>query len=259
MYQEFRALHVPGKPLVLANAWDAGSARLIEAAGVAAVATTSTGIAWSLGLPDGENLARADMLEVVRRIVRAVDLPVTADIESGYADSLDGVAQTVTEFRDAGVVGINFEDAWHGGPQTLRAIADQAVRISAVRKAAGADLFVNARIDTYLLSTGDLADTITRAVAYLDAGADGVFVPGLTDVDVIKGLVAEIGGPVNVMAGPGAPTIAEFAAAGAARVSLGANLAAAAYGSARRAAAEAVTAGTYEWVIEASDFGLLQR
>ncbi|ONI76883.1 3-methyl-2-oxobutanoate hydroxymethyltransferase [Actinosynnema sp. ALI-1.44] len=259
MYQQFRSLHVPGEPLVLANAWDAGSARLIAAAGVAAVATTSAGVAWSLGVPDGEKLGRADMLGVVRRVVKAVDLPVTADIESGYAEDLDGVARSVTEFKDAGVVGINFEDAWHGGPETLRPISEQAARIGAVRKAAGADLFVNARVDTYLLSTGDLADTIARAAAYLDAGADGVFVPGLTDVGVLKGLVAEVDGPVNVMAGPGAPSVAAFAEVGVARVSLGASLAAAAYGFARRAATEAVTVGTYEWAVESSDFGLLQR
>lgn len=258
-YQQFRSLHVPGEPLVLANAWDAGSARLIEAAGVAAVATTSAGVSWSLGVPDGQALDRADMVAAVRRIVRAVDLPVTADIESGYADDPAGVEQAVAEFVDAGVVGINFEDAWHGGPETLRPIADQAARIGAVRKGAGADLFVNARIDTYLLSTGDLDDTLARAKAYLAAGADGVFVPGLTDLDVLKGIVAEIDAPVNVMVDPGAPSVAELASVGVARVSLGASLAAAAYGFARRAASEAVTAGTYNWVLEPSDFGLLQR
>nr|WP_052478902.1 isocitrate lyase/phosphoenolpyruvate mutase family protein [Kibdelosporangium sp. MJ126-NF4]CEL21158.1 Probable carboxyvinyl-carboxyphosphonate phosphorylmutase [Kibdelosporangium sp. MJ126-NF4]CTQ96276.1 Probable carboxyvinyl-carboxyphosphonate phosphorylmutase (EC 2.7.8.23) [Kibdelosporangium sp. MJ126-NF4] len=259
MYQQFRSLHVPGEPLVLANAWDAGSARLIEAAGVAAVATTSAGIAWSLGVPDGETLGRVDMLGVVRRIVKAVDLPVTADIESGYADDPDGVAQAVAEFVDAGVVGLNFEDAWHGGPQTLRPIADQAARIGAVRKAAGADVFVNARVDTYLLSTGDLADTLARAAAYLDAGADGVFVPGLTDLAVLTNLVEQVDGPVNVMAGPGSPTVAEFASAGVARVSLGANIAAGAYGFARRAAMEAITDGTYGWAVRGADFALLQR
>jgi 2-methylisocitrate lyase-like PEP mutase family enzyme len=256
-YQGFRALHVPGRPVVLANAWDAGSARLIEAASVQAVATTSAGIAWSLGLSDGEVVDRATMLGVVRRIARAVEVPVTADIEGGYAETPDGVARTVAEFVDAGVVGINIEDGWHGGAQAQRTVGDQVARIAAARAAGG--LFINARIDTFFGGTRDLGDVFERAAAYLEAGADGVFVPGLTDLDTVAAVVAKVGAPVNVMVGAGAPAIRAFAEVGVARVSLGASVAGAAYGFARRIAAEALAKGTYELLAEPVDYGLLQR
>ncbi|MCP2325887.1 2-methylisocitrate lyase-like PEP mutase family enzyme [Hamadaea flava] len=178
----FRSLHVPGRPLVLANAWDAASAALVAAAGAPAVATTSAGVAWSLGVPDGDVLAREQAVELIARIVRAVGVPVTADIESGFGATPDEVAETVRAVVAAGAAGINIEDNSHGGPAVLRPVAEQAERLAAVRDAAAdSGLFVNARIDTYLAGAGGLDETVERAIAYLAAGADGVFVPGVAD------------------------------------------------------------------------------
>ncbi|MFL6127222.1 isocitrate lyase/phosphoenolpyruvate mutase family protein [Actinophytocola sp.] len=227
----FRARHQSGEPLVLPNAWDAASARLVERAGAEVVATTSAGIAWSLGVPDGERLGADDAVEVVRRIVRAVDVPVTADIEGGYGD----VAGTVSRVRDVGVVGINIEDGTRARPE----------RIAAAR-AVDEQLFVNARIDTFLLGGGDISETVARARQYLDAGADGIFVPGVVDGDVIAELVEKIPAPVNVMAGPGAPSVAELARLGVRRVSVGASIPMAAYSLVMAAATEILRFGTYE-------------
>lgn len=226
----FRERHLTGAPLVLPNAWDAASARIIERAGAEAVATTSAGVAWSLGVPDGDRLDVDEAVAAIARIVRAVDVPVTADIESGYGD----VARTVRLVRDAGAVGVNIEDGPSPRPE----------RIAAAR-AAGGDLFVNARIDTFLASAGGVEETVARAKTYLDAGADGVFVPGVHDPSVIAELVSRIPAPVNVMAGPGAPSVAELAALGVRRVSVGPAIAAAAYSLAASAAAEILGHGTY--------------
>ena len=256
-YQRFRALHLPGAPLVLANAWDAASARLIEAEGAVAVATTSAGIAWSFGVPDGGALDRGWAIDVVRRIVTAVDVPVTADVEDGYADDPEGVAQTIEALAATGAVGVNIEDAWHDGPVPLRSTHDQAARIRAARTAGGTDLFLNIRIDTYLREVGDsasrLAETVTRAAAYLDAGADGIFVPGVTDPAIIELLVQQIEAPVNVMVGPGAPAVSALADLGVARISLGAGIAMACCGLAHRVASELLNAGTYDTLTAVGD------
>ena len=209
------------------------SARLVAVAGAKAVATTSAGVAWSLGVPDGEALGRERAAAVVARIVGAVDVPVTADIEGGYED----VAETVKAVIKAGAVGVNLEDA-------DRSIAEQVERIAAARQAAGDRLFINARIDAFLLNKPEpLKDALTRAEAFNQA--DGIFVPGVTDLSVVETLAREIDKPLNILAGPGAPPISELAARGVARVSLGSSIAAAAYAVARRAAEEALTSGTY--------------
>ncbi|MGB3443317.1 MAG: isocitrate lyase/phosphoenolpyruvate mutase family protein [Actinophytocola sp.] len=226
----FRERHLTGAPLVLPNAWDAASARIIERAGAEAIATTSAGVAWSLGVPDGDRLDVCAAVAAIARIVRAVDVPVTADIESGYGD----VARTVRLVRDAGAVGINIEDGPAAAPE----------RIAAAR-AEGGDLFVNARIDTFLLSAGGVDETVARAKAYVDAGADGVFVPGVHDPAVIAELVSRIAAPVNVMAGPGAPSVAALAELGVRRVSVGPAIAVAAYSLVSAAASELLTQGTY--------------
>jgi 2-methylisocitrate lyase-like PEP mutase family enzyme len=226
----FRERHLTGAPLVLPNAWDAASARIVERAGAEAVATTSAGVAWSLGVPDGDRLGVDEAVAAIARIVRAVDVPVTADIESGYGD----VAATVRRVRDAGVVGINIEDGLVAAPE----------RIAAAR-AAGGDLFVNARIDTFLFSAGGVDETVARAKTYVDAGADGVFVPGVYEPEVIAELVSRIPAPVNVMAGAGAPSVAELAALGVRRVSVGQAIAVAAYSLVAAAATEILTDGTY--------------
>lgn len=226
----FRARHHSGEPLVLPNAWDAASARVIELAGAEAVATTSAGVAWGLGLPDGNHLSADDAVAVIERIVRVVDVPVTADIESGYGD----VGTTVKRIQDAGAVGVNIEDGVDPQPQRI-----------AEARAAG-DLFINARIDTFMFGVGGLEDTVARARQYLDAGADGIFVPGVVDHDTIRELVSLIDAPINIMAGPGAPSVSELGALGVRRVSVGPALTVAAYSAAADVATEILRFGTYE-------------
>jgi 2-methylisocitrate lyase-like PEP mutase family enzyme len=249
--------HAPHRPLLLANAWDAASARLIEEAGSAAIATTSAGIAWALGQPDGGALSRVDGIAAIRRITAAVTVPVTADIEGGYADDVEGVAETIAAVIDAGAAGINIEDG-SLSPQEF------AERIAAARNAAdraGVPLFINARTDVYLaglVAPGALLEeTIARAERYLAAGADGVFVPGVSDIDSIRSLVDAIDAPLNVMVGPGSPTVAQLAEAGVARVSLGSAVAQSAYAVAQRAAAELLSTGTYDATADALDYGQL--
>ena len=250
----FRTLHAGGV-LVLPNAWDVASALLAEQAGAAAVATTSGAVAWSLGAADGDQLDRGLIVEAVRRIARAVSVPVTADIESGGPTAAD-VAETVRAVVHAGAVGVNLEDA--GDP--LREVSEQAERIAAA-KAAG-PVWVNARTDVYLRSVGSpeerLPETLRRAAAYVEAGADSVFVPGVVDPSVLRTLAAEIPRPLNVLAGPGAPSVPELASLGVRRVSLGTALAEAAYGAARRAAAEVLTSGTYSSLEGGIGYGELQ-
>ncbi|WP_369231571.1 isocitrate lyase/phosphoenolpyruvate mutase family protein [Streptomyces sp. R21] len=244
----FRALHVPGRPLVLPNAWDTASARIIEEAGAAAVATTSAGLAWDLGTADGDRLDRERALGAVERITAAVRVPVSADIESGYAVDAEGVGDTIRAVLAAGAVGVNIEDALYEGQAPLRPVAEQAERIAAARAAAdaaGVPLFVNARIDTYLRGAGKVEETLERAAAFLAAGADGIFVPGAVDPVTVKTLVEGVEGPLNVMVGPGAPSVAELAALGVARISAGSGLAQAAHAVVRRAARELLGEGTY--------------
>ncbi|MFG2043125.1 isocitrate lyase/phosphoenolpyruvate mutase family protein [Dactylosporangium sp. NPDC048998] len=256
----FRALHSDTQPLVLVNAWDAASARVIAAAGAPAIATTSAGVAWTLGAPDGDALSRAAALEHLARIVHAVpaDLPVTADIESGFGATPADVAVTIRGVLEAGAVGINLEDTERGETAGLRAVEDQQARIAAARGAAddaGVELYINARVDTYF--RGAPEETIARAEAYLAAGATGIFVPGVADPEAIAALAKAIPAPLNVLAGPGSPPVAEFAALGVARVSLGSSVAEAAYALARRAAREAYSTGTYGALTDSYDFGEL--
>jgi 2-methylisocitrate lyase-like PEP mutase family enzyme len=256
----FRQLH-EGGVLVLPNAWDAMSARLVEEAGAAAIATTSAGVAWSLGHADGNHLPRELAADAVRRIVQAVRVPVTADIETGYGETAAELRSTIEAIVGAGAVGINIEDA---GGSSLRETGEQAGRISIVRAAAeatGVPLFVNARIDTYLRGVGDpaarLDETTVRARAYIDAGADGIFVPGLLDAETLRELAGRLPVPLNVMAGPGAPAVAELAVLGVRRVSVGTGIAQAAYALARRGAHELLTRGTYDSLADGLDYGRL--
>lgn len=258
--ERFRQLHRDGV-LVLPNVWDAASARLVEQAGAAAIATTSGGVAWSLGWADGGRLPRNQALDALRRIAAAVDVPVTADVEDGYGETDDELRRTVDGVVEAGAVGLNIEDSRNG---LLRPQAEQAARLAVVRAAAdgsGMALFVNARIDTHLLGHGDAADrarvTADRAAAFVEAGADGIFVPGLLDPDALRGLAERLPVPLNAMAGPGAPTVAELAALGVRRVSVGTGIAQAAYATARRAAAELLGEGTYGALAGGLDYGEL--
>jgi 2-methylisocitrate lyase-like PEP mutase family enzyme len=249
--QAFADLHKSGEPLLLPNAWDVASAAAIAGAGAKAIATTSAGVAWSLGVPDGANLGAARAAAVIARIVAAVDLPVSADIEAGYSD----VAATVTAVLQAGAVGVNIEDRRDGSG--LYDPAEQAARLAAARAATGGTLFwINARTDVFLGGTGRINDALERSAAYAAAGADSLFVPGLVDPAAIAELAA---GPlpVAVMVWPGAPSVAELAAAGAVRISLGSAIAQAAYGVAARAATELLASGTYDSVADGIAYGTM--
>ncbi|MEV6205731.1 isocitrate lyase/phosphoenolpyruvate mutase family protein [Kitasatospora sp. NPDC051914] len=259
--QLFRSLHDSAAPLALANAWDAASARLVEAAGAKAVATTSAGVAWGLGAADGNHLDRDQAVALIRRVVDAVSIPVSADIESGFGATPADVADTIAQVIAAGAVGVNIEDASSDGTPGLRPVEEQAERIAAARAAAdeaGVPLYINARIDTYLRAVGTeetrVKETLDRARAYLDAGATGIFVPGVTDAETVAALTEGIPAPVNILAGPGAPTVAELSELGVARVSLGSSVAEAAYAVVRRVASELVATGTYESLADAVDY-----
>ncbi|MEW2297230.1 isocitrate lyase/phosphoenolpyruvate mutase family protein [Streptomyces sp. NPDC006743] len=253
----FRSLHDCASPLALANAWDVASARVIEAAGAPAIATTSAGIAWSLGHPDGEASSAGHVAELVARIVAAVETPVTADIEGGYGQDAAGVGETVTRVLEAGAAGVNIEDG-------TRPPAEFRTRLAAARRAAeraGVPLFLNARTDTYLFGLGDpatrLKDTLERARGYVEAGADGVFVPGVTDPATIAELAAGISVPLNIMAGPGGPDVAELGRLGVARVSLGSAVAQAAYAATRLTAQQLYGTGDYHSLTDAITFSEL--
>lgn len=253
------ALHA-GPGFVLPNAWDAGSARILEQVGFPAVATTSAGIAWSCGVPDGEALDRDTMLEQVGRIVAAVGVPVTADLEAGYGDTADEVGRTVARAAELGAVGANLEDAGQGG---LFGIEDAVDRLAHARAAAPSGTFVlNARTDTYFAGTsGDaFTETVERAVRYLDAGADCVFVPGVVEEDTIRRLAAAVPGPLNVVAGL-ANTIDAHTlfSLGVQRVSLGGSLARAAFSMLERAGRELLDSGTLGFLDGAIGYADLQR
>ncbi len=245
---------------MLPNAWDAGSARILEQVGFPAVGTTSAGIAWSCGVPDGAVLDRDTMLEHVGRIVAAVSVPVTADLEAGYGDTADDVGRTVARAVELGVVGANLEDAHEG---RLFGIGEAADRIAAARAVAPGGTFVlNARTDTYFAgTTGDaFPTTVERAVRYLDAGADCVFVPGVVEEDTIRRLAVAIPGPLNVVAGL-ANTIdaTTLFSLGVKRVSLGGSLARATLSMVERAGRELLDSGTLGFLDGAIGYADLQR
>ncbi|NMO01808.1 isocitrate lyase/phosphoenolpyruvate mutase family protein [Gordonia sp. TBRC 11910] len=252
------ALH-NGQGFIIPNAWDAGSARILAQAGFPAIATTSAGIAWSLGVPDGGSLDGDTMLGEAARIIGAVDLPVSLDLESGYGDAPDDVGDTVARAVDIGAVGANIEDIVHG---TLFDVDTAVARIAAARAAASRGSFVlNARTDTYFSGGVDdpFTETVDRATRYLDAGADCVFVPGVVDAESIRRLAAAIPGPLNIVAGLSntidAPTLYSL---GVVRVSLGGSLARASLTFLDRAARELRERGTLEFLDGAIGYADLQ-
>ncbi|GAA1264175.1 isocitrate lyase/PEP mutase family protein [Arthrobacter pascens] len=250
----FRELHAEGPaPLVLVNVWDAASAKLVEQAGAHALATSSSAISWSLGFPDGNHLPGALAMAALGRIAAATDLPVTADIETGYAGSNGAfddalLEQTITAVLAAGAVGVNIEDS---GGEPLTDVAEQARRIGTVRRVAeeaGVRLFINARTDTYLsgrFPESAFEETLRRVPAYLAAGADGIFVPGVTDLHILHELSRRIPAPLNALAGVGAPSVGELHDAGVRRISIGGNTAKAAYATVSRVAAEVLGDGNW--------------
>ncbi|HXQ49489.1 MAG TPA: isocitrate lyase/phosphoenolpyruvate mutase family protein [Stellaceae bacterium] len=224
--EAFRARHRRKPVLLLPNVWDAMSARLFEAAGFEAVATTSGGVAWALGYPDGEKTPWREVVDATARIVRAAKGPVSADIEAGYGATPDEVGAHVAEIIGAGVVGINLEDGLHATPP-IRTLDDAASRIAAARAAAqraGVPIVINARCDLYFWQVGDEAGRFAAAVercrAYLAAGADCVYPFGLRDPKVIADLVAAVGAPVNITGRAGMPDAAALEAIGVARITI---------------------------------------
>lgn len=248
----FKALHSGDEVLVLCNTPDVATARVVVEAGYPAVATSSAGIAWMLGYPDGEKISLAEMAEMVARVAAAVDVPVTADMEAGYGDAPEAVATTVRATIEAGAVGINIEDGVHADPPLLD-FGLAVERIAAAREAAdatGVPMVVNARTDGFLRGgTGDetFSETVRRANAFLDAGADCAFVPGVRDAETIGAVCREIDGPVNILAGAPSPPIPQMKELGVARVSVGGLLSLAAATLFRNAAEELKTTGTYSF------------
>ena len=247
----FRAMHHGPRILLLPNVWDVASARTLEEAGFGAMATTSAGIAFSLGYPDGQKISREEMLAWVARIAHAMKVPVTADAEGGYGDRPEDAAATARGVADAGAVGMNLEDGTER-PGHLVELSLQVEKIRAVREAAlhsGVQLVLNARTDVYLEQVGApetrYDETVRRLLAYRDAGADCVFVPGLRDSETISRLVRDVQGPLNILAGPGSPSVPELEKLGVARVSLGSAPMRATLGLLRRMAEELNTTGTY--------------
>lgn len=243
----FRDLHAPGRLLILPNAWDAGSARLIEDCGAAAIATTSSGVAWARGYPDGNALPTRVLAAAVAEIARVIRVPLSADVEAGYSDDPRAVAETVTAVMSAGAVGINLEDG--AGPPDLLCAKIEAVKAAAAK--GGVDLFVNARTDVFLkrLVPPERAvdETIERARRYRAAGCDGVFVPALAEAAAIRAIVAGVAPlPLNAMAYPGLPDAAGLRELGVRRLSAGAAVAAAALGRARSRARAFLADGVSE-------------
>ncbi|GLK48240.1 carboxyvinyl-carboxyphosphonate phosphorylmutase [Brevundimonas intermedia] len=222
--QVFRDLHRQ-RGLILPNAWDAASARVFQTSGFAAVATTSAGVAWARGARDGEALTRAEMMREIATIARALDLPLNADVEAGYGPTAADAAETARQAWAAGAVGVNFEDADYAAPGALTSVSHQQARIAAMRDAVP-EIVINARTDVFLLGLGDseverVGMAIERGRAWLEAGADVVFLPGVTDPAVVKRLADGVGGPISLMAGPDAPPATALFAAGACRISTG--------------------------------------
>jgi len=247
----FRELHHRREVLLLPNAWDPASARLLETLGFPAVATTSAGCANALGYSDGQRITGDEMLEAVRRIVQAVNVPVTADMEAGYASTAAEMYATAQALIQTGAVGLNLEDGTHD--EQLTTIERQVEKISAIRQAATdleVPLVINARTDAYWLNlyppAEALMETIRRANAYREAGADCIFIPGLRNLGDIEAFLRVSPVPLNILCGPGSPSVKELQNAGVRRISLGSGPFRAALGVLREIARELRESGTYE-------------
>lgn len=247
--ETFHQLHAGPAPLVLVNAWDAVSARIVERAGATAIGTTSAGMAWSLGYADGERMPASELLAACARICRVAGVPVSVDIESGFGASTQAVVDVVGALIDMGVAGINIEDGTRPGTRELAPAEVLGERIAAIRKL-DARFFINARTDAYFVPWDDpaarFAEAQRRARRYAAAGADGIFVPGMASLEEITGLAEAVGLPVNVYAGyAGAPAVDTLARAGARRISLGCGPLQSALGLVDRIAKEAFAHGRF--------------
>lgn len=263
--QRLRALHRHPRPLLLPNAWDAGSARLLAALGFAAVATTSGGMAWSLGYADGERAPLDELLAAIARIVRVTAVPVSVDFEGGHAATAAGVGEHVRALIDTGAVGVNLEDGI--GHTRLRDIDAAAARIAAAREAAdacGVPLVINARVDVWIVggAASDeerFEDGLRRARAYLAAGADCIYPIAVAQPALIGRLCAAIPAPVNIGARPGLPRLDELARLGVARVSTATRLATLALGAVHAAAQRLRHEGDFAALASAFDYEQAQR
>ncbi len=245
----FRAAHRPGQPLLLANAWDIGSARFLAGLGFEALATTSSGFAATLGRRDYK-VTRDEALDHASALVGATDLPVSADLENGFADDPAGAADTVTRAVTIGLAGCSIEDFTGDAANPIYDVGLATERVAAAAEAAhrDGDFVLTARAENFLHGRNDLADTIARLQRYQEAGADVLYAPALVTIDDIRSVVSALDRPVNVLTVPGIPTIAELAAAGVARVSVGGAFAFVALGAVARAGRELLEQGTYGWL-----------
>ncbi len=241
----FKALHERDQLFVLPNPWDVGSARLLAATGFEALATTSAGFAWSLGKHD-QQVTRSELVAHVAELAEATPLPLNVDSERCYPDDSGGVAETVTLLAEAGAAGFSIED-YDPVADRIDDIGLAAERVAIAAEAAHAlrePMVLTGRAENHIRGVDDLDDTIARLVAYRDAGADCLYAPGLTDLDEIAAVVKAVGAPVNVLALPHGPTVAELASVGVRRVSTGSLLAGAAYGALTAGARELLVDGT---------------
>ena len=251
--EKFRKLHHGPQMLLLPNAWDVASARILEECGHPAIATSSAAVAYSLGYADGQRISRGEMLEVAGHIARATDIPVTADLEAGYGTTAKDMADTVKAAIAAGIIGMNLEDVTGDDASSLVDLPLQLEKIRAIREAAssaGVPFVLNARTDIYLIPIGPEATrferTVERLRAYREAGADCLFAPGVYDLETMKKLVKAVEAPLNILANPACPSIQEMEKAGVARVSAGSGIMRAAMGLVQRIGKEMLEARSCE-------------
>ena len=257
--EQFRKLHHGPRLLLLPNAWDVVSARILEECGHPAIATSSAAVAFSLGYPDGQRISREEMLEVAGRIARAVDVPVTADLEAGYGTTAKDMVETVEAAIEAGVIGMNLEDVTgdeEGSCVDLPLQVEKIRAVSDAAKALGVPFVLNARTDIYLMPIGPEATrferTVERLRAYREAGASCLFAPGVYDRETIAKLVKAVEAPLNILASPACPPIAELEKIGVARVSAGSGLMRAALGLVRRIGKEMIESRSCETMFAGS-------
>jgi 2-methylisocitrate lyase-like PEP mutase family enzyme len=251
--ERFLALHERERPLLLPNPWDQGSAKLLASLGFEALATTSSGSAATLGRLDG-SVRLEDAIESAAAIVGATDLPVSADLENGFADDPAGVAETLRLALDAGLAGASIEDYSRREDAPIYDIDNARERVAAAAEVAHGGpsrLVLTARSENYLHGTTDLGDTIARLQAYQEAGADVLYAPGLSSLEDIRQVVSSVDRPVNVLAWPGVPSVDELAAVGVRRISVGGAFAFAALGAVTEAARELIDEGTYGYLTQA--------